>query len=326
MKNFLDKRLLFVSIALHIGMIFLLAVFYPDSRIRKTFLVYGAYSKHQTHAYFRPLKAPSYSLKRQFTKVTGARRKSARKSATKLAVKKDVKKIVKHVQKNVQSKKPVAKVRTEITKSKPIKKQVKAKKPEPKKLVRKKVEEKIKPTKQKVHAKKEVVKKEIEKKEAIKSKEVKKEIKQEEKSEEKLFAKNENEIEDTKQERDKANNQEQDLQKQDLLAEIEGDDEMAQEDEQLHFNLMGEFDPKVVMYQKCIQEEVERVWRPPLGVSRGTECEGAFIIDSNGYVKHFEIKKSSKMMIYDLSIVRVAKKFEFDRCLWGKAFTINFRQ
>ena len=98
------------------------------------------------------------------------------------------------------------------------------------------------------------------------------------------------------------------------------------EEDQFHFNLMGEADPNLVMYQKHIQKEVERLWRPPIGVPKGTECTLCFTINSKGEVEHFELIKESKVLIYNLSISHVAKKFKFDKSLWNKKFTIDFRQ
>ena len=111
--------------------------------------------------------------------------------------------------------------------------------------------------------------------------------------------------------------------KEKLVSTVEKD---VKKDEVLHFNVMGESDPRVIRYQQCIQKEVDRLWKPPLGVSMGTECIVSFIIDRNGSVKSFKIKNPSKVLIYDLSIVCVGKKFKFDKSLWGKAFTINFRE
>jgi hypothetical protein len=102
--------------------------------------------------------------------------------------------------------------------------------------------------------------------------------------------------------------------------------EIEEQEEMLYFNLMGETDPKMLVYQQHIQREVDRLWRPPIGVPKGAECFVQFTVDKYGKVKHFEIIKSSKIVIYDLSIVRVAKKFTFHKCLWGKSFPINFRQ
>jgi hypothetical protein len=79
-------------------------------------------------------------------------------------------------------------------------------------------------------------------------------------------------------------------------------------------------------HQKDIQNEISRLWRPPVGVSKGTECSVMFVVEKEGLVKRFEILHKSSVPIYDLSIVRVAKNFMFDKCLWGKTFVVNFLQ
>jgi len=116
------------------------------------------------------------------------------------------------------------------------------------------------------------------------------------------------------------------IQKEVENREKEKEIEIETEFEELYFNLLGEVDPKIIMYQQAIQREVDRIWRPPLGAPKGIECVVRFEIEKNGSVKNFKIEKSSKMLIYDLSIVRVGKEFKFEKCLWGKSFTINFRQ
>lgn len=97
-------------------------------------------------------------------------------------------------------------------------------------------------------------------------------------------------------------------------------------EEELHFNLMGESDPNLAIFQKQIQTEVQRLWKPPVGVPKGTECTLSFAVSSDGNIKSFETIKRSKVLIYDLSVTRIAKNFKFDKCLWGKIFTIDFRQ
>lgn len=97
-------------------------------------------------------------------------------------------------------------------------------------------------------------------------------------------------------------------------------------EEELHFNLMGESDPNLIKYQLSIQREVERLWHPPVGVPKGTECSICFTINSNGAINKFEFIKRSKILIYDLSVSKIAKNFQFDRSLWNKKFTIDFRQ
>lgn len=162
---------------------------------------------------------------------------------------------------------------------------------------------------------KKVVKKEPPKKEVPKE-ELKKEVEKKEEPKKEVEKKEEpKEVEPT--EKEETSNVEENV--------SAGEDE-SDEQEVLHFNLMGESDPKVLVYQQHIQIEVDRLWRPPLGVPKGTECTVSFEIGRDGEVKTFKIDKKSKMPIYDLSITRVGKEFKFNECLWGKSFTISFRQ
>lgn len=93
-----------------------------------------------------------------------------------------------------------------------------------------------------------------------------------------------------------------------------------------HIGHATEADSVLRKYQALIQQEISRQWLPPVGVPKGTECTVRFVISKHGHVKHFEILEKSNMLIYDLSITLVAKKFNFDESLWGKTFTIDFRQ
>jgi len=254
MNSPLDKRLFWISLALHVVAIFFLGFFNRNSQIRKTFVAYGIHSRKMTNAYFRRLCAPNGGYQR-YLKARRAKEAMIRKKRQKASVKKQPKKpVIKKEPKRVPQKK-------KTIEKKPIKKEIKQ---EPKKQ----------PAKQKK----------------------KPEPKKKKESEE---------VNDTEK----------------LDEQLPDDSE-----ETLHFNLMGETDPRMIIYQQCIQLEVDRVWRPPLGVPKGTECEVCFVIARNGSIKEFKIQKSSKMLIYDLSIVRVAKEFKFDKCLWGKSFIVTFRQ
>jgi hypothetical protein len=108
--------------------------------------------------------------------------------------------------------------------------------------------------------------------------------------------------------------------------DIEEDEEDGDDDEYIDLSGDQDLSPTLQKYQQCIQTEVERLWRPPVGVHKGTECTISFAVNENGDVESFIISRPSKILIYDLSIIRVAKKFKFDRTLWGKKFTISFRQ
>ncbi len=105
-------------------------------------------------------------------------------------------------------------------------------------------------------------------------------------------------------------------------------DNLAAENPQdvMSFNLLAESDQELRVYQRSIQQEVGRLWHPPVGVPKGTTCRVMFSVARDGGIDQFEFVSRSKMLIYDLSILRVAKLFKFDQCLWGKRFTIDFCQ
>jgi TonB family protein len=83
---------------------------------------------------------------------------------------------------------------------------------------------------------------------------------------------------------------------------------------------------KVIDVQTPIQQEVERLWRPPIGSAKGIECVVRFTVSPRGLVEQAEIISSSKIIAYDMSVMRVAFQFKFASALWGKRFTIEFRQ
>ncbi|MBM3893372.1 hypothetical protein FJ365_03165 [Candidatus Dependentiae bacterium] len=93
------------------------------------------------------------------------------------------------------------------------------------------------------------------------------------------------------------------------------------------FSIDGVDDPdEVAHYQRFVQEEIDRVWRPPLGVKKGTVCTVSFAIDDKGNVQTCTMTKRSAVLIYDLSIMRIARELRFHASLWGKQFKIDFCQ
>lgn len=105
--------------------------------------------------------------------------------------------------------------------------------------------------------------------------------------------------------------------------ELDEDDGGPIQEEYL-FTLSGS--QEQTKYSRHIQSEIERLWRPPLGVPKGTTCKVKFTVSSDGKIKDFETVKKSNILIYDLSILRVAHRFKFNKYLWGKCFVIDFRQ
>ena len=280
----LDKRFLWVSLGIHVFVLFLLFFFYPSNNVHKKFLVYGVHSKHKTQAFFKMLRAPSGAKFVQARRQLEQRRLEMRRKTIaekqkvqKLAVQK-AKALADQKAKALEERKRLEAIKkTEIENKKlaertePKKNPVPAKKPEPKKLVQNKIPEK-----------------KIEKKQEPKS---------------------EPEIKPT------------------ALSKVEGAGQSGVDDEeQLHFNVLGETDRMFIRFQGYVQQEIERVWQPPLGVPKGTECTGLFKIGKDGSVQKFELLTRSKILIYDLSIIKVSRNFKFDSCLWGKTFSVDFRQ
>jgi hypothetical protein len=328
MFNKIDKNFFIGSFLVHLVFLILILCFNSSNSINKKFVVYGAYSKKPTKAYFKSLKQTNKS---NYIKNNNGRHGQTRKLAqnsnshsTKNLSKKQKSPIKEHSG-TVKQKQSVKTKNKSLQKSKQAKvKQSKQKSPtsleDPKKqLKNKKVKNKTKQTEKSKKQKKEPEKKiEKEKKEPKKIEEKKQKQKPEEKKPE-LPQK----IEPEKQNETK----EQEI-KEPGSSEETHDAEQADSDEfeVLDFDQMGEQDPKFEAYQKLIRKEVRGMWKSPLGVPKGTESLLRFTIDRDGNVSNYEVIKNSGILIYELSIFRVAKKFKFDKSLWNKIFTVEFRQ
>ncbi len=85
-------------------------------------------------------------------------------------------------------------------------------------------------------------------------------------------------------------------------------------------------DAKTEKSFQAIQEAVDKAWRPPLGVAKGTECSLHLKLDMQGMVKEFELIKKSPVWIFNSSVLQAARKLVFDREFGGMSFVIHFRQ
>lgn len=110
--------------------------------------------------------------------------------------------------------------------------------------------------------------------------------------------------------------------------ELEGTTgEAASGDEYNGFSIDGSYDAATIsQFQYHVQNEIDRVWQPPVGVPKGTVCSILFVLDNNGNVASCAFAKRSPVLIYDLSIMRIAKELHFHESLWGKQFKIDFCQ
>lgn len=324
MFNKINKNFFIGSFLTHIAFIVLIVYVNLNNSINKKFIVYGAHSKKPTNAYFKP--------SRQINKSNRLNNNNDRHSGTKKLAQNTAPSQIKNLSKNKKppikelssksTKKHSIKTKNKTSKNKNFKnKKSKQKSPtsmeEPKKQVNsKKIQSQTKQTKKNKKQKKEVEKKiKKEEKELKKDKEKKKQekIKSEEKKPEEP------------KETEFKEKPEPETEKTEEAAKLPKSQE-AEKPEALNFDLLEEQDPKLVTYQKLIQKEVDRLWHPPLGVSKGTESLILFKIDKDGNVAKYEVIEKSNVLIYDLSIFRVAKNFKFDKSLWNKEFTIRFRQ
>lgn len=91
-------------------------------------------------------------------------------------------------------------------------------------------------------------------------------------------------------------------------------------------DMSGDLDPKLARYQREVRKEVARLWRPPVGVPKGTECILQVTVDAKGSIELYELTTRSKVLVYDLSVLQAAKEFKFSKALWGNSLIITFRQ
>ena len=71
-----------------------------------------------------------------------------------------------------------------------------------------------------------------------------------------------------------------------------------------------------------IQQEVARLWRPPVGVPQGTTCRVSFSVDKKGVVEKAAFVSRSAYVIYDLSIMQVAKQFSFNQACGARCLSL----
>lgn len=314
------KKYFYISLGLHFIIFLILAVISNNGNIKQPFIVFGAHSKKDYHTMI-----PFLSHKKL---RVGNSTKSAQigKGASK---KQHQEKSAKNGQINKSSKKSVKK-----TAQRPIKSKVKSK------IDTDEVEFQKWLKKTEIDTQKEIDLKE--KKDKAKKKKLEEKLKQEkqkealEKAERARLEKEIQEQEATKEDSAEA----QIPEKKDDQSQSSGDtntDEQASEEqlsngeqtaipEEFIFTLSGNVDAELTEYQKHVQQEVSRIWKPPLGVPKGTTCKIKFTISKDGKVADFKIVKKSDVLIYDLSILRIAHLFKFHKSLWGRGFEVDFLQ
>ncbi len=320
MKNKLTRFHIFIAFVIHVVVISLCSFFQGITTIHNKFIVLGAHSRKPSKALYRPSNKPipfvgdrsSFDRRRKQIQETKrlAQEKKRRLLQEKIRKKKQSKRDLE--KKKKQAQKLAQKRKTQNKKKKVQVKKVhkKPQKKEPPKTSLTKLKKKTKKVKNKPTKKKKMqVKKTPAQEELLNPKKQKKEAEKVVKREE---------PKDVELDSKKLAGLEKKLEKE--LEDLES------LDQDLQFSLDYVSNSRLRKYQEYVQKEVGRLWQPPVGVPKSTECQVSFVINKYGKVHRFEFVQRSNILIYDLSISRVAKKFAFNQCLWGKCFTINFRQ
>lgn len=286
-----SSRAVGISVALHLLLLVIAILLNSDNRIYKPFMVRGIYSRNVL-----PVKWTLPKLPGGGSSLRGGQKKGSTagtvaqkgKGAPAKATKKTAKKQVKAKTKK-ESRKPDGTHLTDEQKGQPVKKIKKKRKA----LVNKKTPQK--PIEQK----------------PVEPEPIEEPMIEQEKIEEPVQALEstpESVIDDVAE----------------VSGEAAGDDDMPNV---MHYDFTGHVDHGMMVLQLEVQEEIERVWQPPVGVPQGTIVKARLTISPQGAVTDVEIIETSPIQIYDMSVIRDAHRFTFShKGLWGKTIDVTFRQ
>lgn len=76
-------------------------------------------------------------------------------------------------------------------------------------------------------------------------------------------------------------------------------------DDEIHVGIIDSSDPITRRHQRIMSEEFNRLWQPPVGVRKGTECQVRITFSKEGAITNIAFVKHSQVPIYDLSILRL---------------------
>lgn len=89
---------------------------------------------------------------------------------------------------------------------------------------------------------------------------------------------------------------------------------------------IGRHDLKNLQIAQELEAVIVKSWQPPLGFDADTECMVELTIDQAGRVANFVIKKSSNIMVYDMSVRRIFAQIVMPAAVHNKTLTIIFKQ
>lgn len=88
---------------------------------------------------------------------------------------------------------------------------------------------------------------------------------------------------------------------------------------------LGQLDLQALEMEQAVNSEIQQHWTPPPGISNDAVCEVNILVSWEGAV-NFTIENPSGIAMYDVSVRSAMMKVTFPKQLWGKSFSITFKQ
>ena len=89
---------------------------------------------------------------------------------------------------------------------------------------------------------------------------------------------------------------------------------------------IGRDDLVLLNNHRAMQENIERAWKPPVGLSKDLMCTVAVAVNNNGTIESLLVEESSKVLSYDVTARMALSKVAFPKIFWGKKMVITFKQ
>ena len=90
--------------------------------------------------------------------------------------------------------------------------------------------------------------------------------------------------------------------------------------------IRGQLRVIVLQMQQDVQCEVERCWKPPVGLCKDLLCEVRVQIDEQGVIKYAKVDKVSGVLVYDVNARSTVLAMNFPKSAWGKELVLHFKQ
>ena len=89
---------------------------------------------------------------------------------------------------------------------------------------------------------------------------------------------------------------------------------------------IGRKDLELLQLQDSLRGAVSQNWRPPLGFKRDLETVVEVFVDPAGVMERVDIKQSSGVLVFDVSVELAINQVVWPSEAWGKSHTLTFKQ